>query len=103
MFGSYGSPSSRIAPLDKLVWASTHLKLNGTGTIEMDVNGSSTQQVFSEGPPAGQVWFVYSLSFLIVDNGTMDDDNFGVEPALANGSLSCNKINRKTLSRLDIG
>jgi len=42
---------------------------------------------FSAGPPAGEIWYVDFVFFGIEDSGTLDIEDFGALPALANGWL----------------
>lgn len=77
-------------PGEDVLWTSTHLKLNGTGTIEMDVNGATGQDIFSVLPGAGEVFYLHSVTILIIDPGNMLYSNFGSLGGLANGcDLRC--------------
>lgn len=76
------------APLQDVVYKSINLRLNGTGTKNMAVNGSSTPQIFSFVPEAGETWFVESLTLLIQDSGSPDPDEFGGRGGLFGGGVS---------------
>lgn len=58
---------------------------NGTNR-SMNVNGSSTSQDFTVGPPAGQIWYCHSITIFIVASGSTDFDDFGaIGGGLSNG------------------
>lgn len=63
----------------------TPLKLNGTGTKEMAVDGDPTAQNF-EWEPSSNTWVLSKLIVLIQDPGSADVNDFGsITGALTNG------------------
>lgn len=68
----------------KYVWRDARFS-NGS-TTNLDLNGSSTPQDFTFGPPSGEVWYVRFVSILILDPGSPDVDDFGsIGGGLTNG------------------
>ena len=66
---------------------------NGSN-FNMDVNGSSTPQDFTFGPPSGQIWFVNDIQIIILDPGSPDIDDFGsIGGGLNNGVQLIQQIN----------
>ena len=66
--------------------------LNGSSD-DMTVNGSYTPQSFAAGPPAGQIWYITSISLIIIDSGTTDFNDFGAISCLSNGLQLLQEIN----------
>lgn len=77
------SITQSAAPSDAVIWVSPYL-LDGSNN-SMDVDGSSTQKVFLQAPPAGQIWYLKSLTVLLEDGGAMSPDDFGSGSGLTNG------------------
>ena len=74
------------APPSKIVHQNVEVQ-NG-GNVDMEVNGSGTPQVFTAGPPAGQIWYVTRIGITMNDSGTSDDNDFGsITNGLTNGVL----------------
>ena len=69
-----------------IIWFSAHLEESG-GSFEANVDGSSTPVDFTEGPGAGVIWYLHSLTFNILDNGAMGHSSFGILPALSSPGL----------------
>lgn len=68
------------------------VKLNGTGSSDMNVDGT-TNKVFRFLPPAGNIWYVESLTLSMEDNTNGETTtNFGALAVLTNGL----QINLKT-------
>lgn len=82
--GGTGVGPSPIPSLNVL-YTSTHLKLNGTGSFDMNVDGDPTQQVFSIVPGAGETWYVESVTLFLQDGGSFDSGDFGSLGSLSNG------------------
>lgn len=61
-----------------------NLKLNGTGSILMNANGSVTNQNFRY-VPSSNIYYLESLSISIEDDGNANLTQFGVLPSLTNG------------------
>lgn len=74
--------SNNPDPDSDIVYVIDRLK-NGTNE-SMDVNGSSTAQIFQFGPPSGEVYGVERLGIFIYDNGS-EWDEFGNLSPLTNG------------------
>lgn len=58
--------------------------LNGSSKA-MNVNGSVTPAVFQYMPPSDEIWYIESISILMIDDGTSSPTNFGSISALTNG------------------
>lgn len=92
MFGSYNPDkikinggSGPIVPGDNAICVIDFLK-NGSNK-SMDVNGSSTPQVFELEVPVGQTWYVTELRMYLSDNEIKERDRFGDVSELVNGFL----------------
>lgn len=70
------------APLDYAFTTSATVRRT---TVTMNVDGSSTRQIFNIVPIAGQIWDIISIIFLMEDTDTMDTAKFGGITALTNG------------------
>lgn len=55
------------------------------GITNMNVDGSSTSQIFHIFPPVNQSWDITQLGIFLNDNVSMDDTKFGGIAALTNG------------------
>jgi len=81
-----------VAPGDIVIHSVTDL-MDGVSTSQV-VNGSVTPVVFSAGPPAGQVWYVYAIKFLFADGGNAKIDSYaGIASGLTNGLLVEQTVN----------
>lgn len=72
-------------PADNSVFFTTYL-LNGASAA-MNVSGTlGSPQSFTYAPSAGQVSYLTTVKFLLIDSGTMDPGDFGsITSGLANG------------------
>ena len=70
-------------PINYAFPAATSLVLRTTR--EMDVDGSTTPQIFSIGPPDSQDWEITRLIFAMLTNGQPDDSKFGDLSSLTKG------------------
>lgn len=71
-------PATNVCP------AAAHLE--DSGSIDMNVDGSTTTVEFEAGPGAGEKWYVFALSFYIEDPGSADSTDFGsISGGLTNG------------------
>lgn len=80
--------SNGLDQLDDVVYKLVHLRLNGTGTKFMSVNGTATNQNFSYLPTDGHIWNVESIYLFIQDSGTPDPNDFGAGGGLLGGNTS---------------
>ena len=48
--------------------------LNGSGSQNLGVNGSSTPQVFTAAIPEEQTWYLTTIGYFMIDPGDMDHD-----------------------------
>lgn len=62
-----------------------NIALFDSSNKNMNVNGSSVNVNFDFTPGASEIWYIESISFLIIDSGTMDFDDFGSISGLTNG------------------
>lgn len=62
------------------------------GNENMNGNGSVTPIDYKISVPAGEIWYLDSLSFLIIDGGSTTPTNFGALPTLTNGCQLIFKI-----------
>ena len=62
-----------------------NVALFNSGSKNMNVNGSTVNVNFDFTPGASEVWYIESISFLILDSGAMDFDDFGTVTGLSNG------------------
>lgn len=75
-----------VFPAAKVAWNCEAL-VNGSNN-SMDVDGSSTPQVFQWTNSGSEPWYLQELSFLIYDPGSMDINDFGsITGTLSNGLL----------------
>jgi hypothetical protein len=78
--------STAVAPSEKPNHFVSFLE-NG-GSREMAIDGSVTSQIFSVGPAAGEIWYVYELQFLMADLKVEVRDRYGdISGGLTNGLL----------------
>lgn len=69
---------------DPIIWRIDNLR-NGANK-SMDVNGATTPQDFSFAPQSGEVYYLESLSFYLLDAGSPDPNDFGnIDGGLTNG------------------
>lgn len=74
-----------LFPMETLV--STNIKLSSNpATVEMNVNGSVTPQVFEYVVPADRYFALFEMDLIIVDT-SITMEKFGGLPALTNGIL----------------
>ena len=79
------SSTYAILPANNSIPMTMHLKRASDSRENQNVNGSSTQQEFLEGPSGTDVWYVTQISLLMIDPGGFNADNFGSIGALSNG------------------
>lgn len=65
-----------VLPGTAIVYRDVRLEDSG-GSVNMDVDGSSTPVNFDFAPSAGEVWYLEAVVILIVDPGGTDWDEFG--------------------------
>jgi hypothetical protein len=53
-----------------------------SGSMDLNVDGSSTPVVFKVCPPTGETWYINTITLSLTDNGTNNNDDFG---AITNG------------------
>jgi hypothetical protein len=58
---------------------------DGSGSINMNVDGSITPQIFRVTPQPGEILYINRMIVYVQDSGTMDSGGFGNGPALTNG------------------
>lgn len=58
---------------------------DGSGTENMNVDGSSTSVLFKIAPPAGEIWQVTRLILYVEDGGTFDSGFWGNNITLSTG------------------
>ena len=76
-----------------------HNSIKDSGnSSDMNIDGSVTPVNFEYGPPAGEVWFLSAISFIIDDNGTLDGEDFG---SIVGGLPSGGSNGLKVILRLD--
>lgn len=61
------------------------LRLDGTGGINMNLNGSSVNKVFSVSPGEGRILLIDSVIVTVRDNAAFVAGGFGAVAALTNG------------------
>jgi len=83
-------------------YALESLKESG-GSQEMDVDGSTASVPFEWEVPSGEVWELLSISFFVLDPGTMSHNVFGaLGSALTNGITVAVKKDGNTMKIKDI-
>jgi len=81
--GAFGASASPI-PSVQLEYKDKRL-LDGT-TLNMNVNGSSSNKTYKYQPPSGETWYCERLVMLIDDSGTNDPNDFGaISGGITNG------------------
>lgn len=77
---SKNGDESRNCPQQTLIYRS--MTLNGVTPVtainrNMNIDGSSTTQRFRIGPPAGEVWQLTRMIFMMRDDGSFDSGGWG--------------------------
>lgn len=74
-----------VTPAENVVYFTQYL-VNGSNK-SMDVDGSSTAQVFEIGPPGGETWYVTRFTVWYSDSEIKDQDRLGNVSNVNNGLL----------------
>lgn len=81
-----------VVPAKTTIYKHVHLQESG-GNQNMDVDGSSTERKFFRAPSVtDEIWYVESVSLLLIDGGTNSANNFGARSTLSNGLEVCASI-----------